>query len=269
MSAMGDDASKTSISPAASAPTSLSQQLFEEAQARRARAVELRAKANGPSAAADALDSGAEKMDDVALDIVAQGEIKREGVRHEKWLKEHEHYLAWHLENNRSIISMSQSAVRLIATANAGAAVALLAFLGNALAKDEHVVASQFAGPLLTFAMGVVVAALVAAASYLTQLLYGNEDPKWQTCARRLHGFTIIIWLGALLIFAGGCIETYYAVRSAVQKQGIAMPSNKSSLEINQEFKRNAPPPARPAAEPPVVERPIPKPPDAKPATKP
>jgi hypothetical protein len=268
MSATDGNADKA-ITPATGAPITLSQQLVEEALARRARAVELRTNANGPSAAADALDAAAEKMDDVALDIVAQGEIKREGVRQEKWLKEHEHYLAWHLENNRSIISMSQSAVRLIATANAGAAVALLAFLGNALAKDEHVVASQFAGPLLTFAMGVVAAASVAAVSYLTQLLYGDEKPQIQTWARRLHGLAIIMWLSALLIFAGGCVETYNAVRSAVQKQGVVMPSNKSSLEINQEFKRNAPPPVRPAAEPPVVERPIPKPPDAKPVAKP
>jgi hypothetical protein len=249
------------------ASTSLIQQLWEEARARRAVAANLRA--NGPSEQADALEAGADKLDDAALDIAKQGEIKREGVQHEKWLKDHEHYLDWHLENNRSIISMSQTAVRLIATANAGAAVALLAFLGNALAKSANIVASQFAGSLLTFAIGVVVAALVAASSYLTQLLYGDEKPKMQTWARRLHGFSIFLWLCALLVFAGGCIETYNAVRSAVQTQGAKMPLNKSSLQLNQEFKRNNPPPARPPADPPIVERPIPRAPDVKPVDKP
>jgi hypothetical protein len=250
------------------ASTFLVQQLWEEARARRALAASLRA--NGPSERANVLEAGAEKLDDAALDITKQGEIKREGVQYEKWLKDYSHYKDWHLDNNRSVISMSQSAVRLIATANAGAAVALLAFLGNALAKSANIVASQFAGSLLTFAMGVVAATLVAASSYFTQLLYGIEDDaKIQTWAKRLHGFTIFLWLCALLIFAGGCIETYNAVRSAVQKQGVEMPLDKSSPQINQEWKRNNPPPARPPAEPPVVERPIPRTPDVKPAEKP
>jgi hypothetical protein len=243
------------VSPAS---MSVIQQLWEEAKSRRAAAANLRA--NGPSTEADALEAGAQKLDDAGLDIVKQCEINRTAALNEKWLKDYSHYKDWHLENNRSIISMSQSAVRLIATANAGAAVALLAFLGNALAKSENIVASRFACSLLIFAIGVVAAALVAASSYLTQLLYGVEDnAKIQTWAKRLHGFTIVLWFGALLIFAGGCFETYNAVRSSVQNQGVEMQLNKSSTPINQDLKRNNPPPARASAAPPVVDQPIPK----------
>jgi hypothetical protein len=253
----------------ASEPTSLSQQLFELAQSLHAEARELRVANTGACGEADALDVRAAKLEEKLVDIAAQVEVKRESVKHDKWLKEHEHYLAWHLENSRSIISMSQSSARLVATVNAGAAVALLAFLGNALAKDEHLIANRFAGPLLTFAIGVVIAALVGALSYVTQYLYGIDDPKKQILAKRLHLVTIVMWVASLGTFAGGCVETYFSVLSSVQTQEVATPTSKGADLMNQDLKKNAPPPVRPAAEPPAVQRPVSRPPEPKPSGKP
>jgi hypothetical protein len=202
---------------------------------------------------ADALDERADKLEDSALQIATQSEIKRDGVRLDKWLKEHESYLAWQLENSRSIISLSQSEVRVIATANAGAAVALLAFLGNALAKDSHLVAEQFAPALLTFAAGVVVAVLAGGSSYLTQFYYGDEAKK--KLAVRLHILSAVLWFVTTGFFAGGCIETYIAVRSMPKKEETPLTS-KNSGQPSAEIKRNVPSPARPASDPPAVQVP-------------
>ena len=254
---------ESASAPVSAPPKPLSQQFFDVAQNHRARARELRvASAPGHSSLdADALDALADKLESKAIEIDAQSEIKRDSVRADKWLKEHENYLAWHLENSRSIISMSQSAVRVIATANAGAAVALIAFLGNALAKDSRLVAALFAPALLTFAAGVVVAVLVAGSSYLTQLYYGDEAKN--RLAVRLHVLSVILWFSTTGIFAAGCIETYFAVRSMPKKEEVLMPTKSESAD----FKRNAPPPARPAAEPPTTRVPAQPPAQPQPRT--
>jgi hypothetical protein len=226
----------------AEAAKSLSQQFFELAQSYRTQARELRARTPaGPHLEADTLDALASKFEDKTLEIATQSEIKRESVKFEKWLKEQEHYLAWHLENARSIISMSQSAVRVIATANAGAAVALLAFLGNALAKDAHLVAEHFAAPLLTFAIGVVIAVLVGGSSYVTQLFYGVEEK--QTLAIRLHWLSVVLWFATTGAFAAGCVETYFAVRSMTKNEGAHMAAKDTDRGTVETVKRNAPPP--------------------------
>jgi hypothetical protein len=232
------------------------QQLLDSAQVSRTEARELRAKAAGPSPEADGLDAYATKLEDKLLDIRAQIEIKRESVKLEKWLKEHEHSLAWKLENTRSLISMSQSAIRLVATANAGAAVAVLAFLGNALAKNEHMVASYFAGPLLTFASGVAVAAVVGALTYATQFFYGEETPEKQNLGLRLHWLTAALWFVSTGVFVGGCVETYFAVRSMPAYEGSAM-TNERLPKPGETFQRNDRPLARPPAEPPAAMVPI------------
>jgi hypothetical protein len=245
----------------------LSQQFFDLARSHRTQARELRARTPSLTLEAAALDVHAAKLEDKSLEIATQSEIKRESVKFEKWLKEQEHYLAWRLENSRSIISLSQSAIRVIATANAGAAVALLAFLGNALAKDAHVVAAHFAGPLLTFAIGLVVAVLVGGASYVTQLLYGAEDPKNLTRAKRLHWLAAVLWFAATGAFAVGCVETYFAVRSVAKDEGASMVAKDADRGSVQSEERNAPPPVRPASDPPAVKMPIPQPPAPKPAS--
>jgi hypothetical protein len=256
--------SESSSTPA-EVPKPLTQQFFDLVQSERAKARELRAAAPGlPSSDADALDAHADKLEDNILKIVTESEIKREGIRQDKWLKEHEGYLAWHLENNRSIISMSQTAVRVIATSNAGAAVALLAFLGNALAKDSHLVAALFAPALLIFAAGVVVAVLVAGSSYFTQLFYGDEAKL--KLAVRLHILSAVLWFATTGLFAAGCVETYIAVRSMPSKEESPVTTSIANGE-SAELKRNAPPPARPAAEPPAVRVPTPTPPATQPQT--
>jgi hypothetical protein len=244
--------SESTSTPGSASPGPLSQQFFDLAQVERARARELRASAPGvPNAEADALDAHAGKLEDSVLKIATESEIKREGVRQEKWLKDHESYSAWHLENNRSIISMSQAAVRLIATANAGAAVALLAFLSNALAKNSHLVAALFAPPLLMFAAGLVVAVLVAGSSYLTQLFYGEEAN--QKLALSFHIASAVLWFATTGLFAWGCVATSVAVKSMPIKEDVAMASEESA-----EIKRNAPPRQRLAEEPPAAQVPTP-----------
>jgi hypothetical protein len=268
MSTSKSTPSETSVAQVEGAK-SVSQQFLDLAQSHRAQARALRAGvlAGVPNLEADALDAQATKLEDKTLDIATQSAINRENAIFEKWLKEQEHYLAWHLENSRAIIFMSQSAVRVIATANAGAAVALLAFLGNALAKDAHVVAEHFSSPILTFAIGVVLAVLVAGASYLTQLFYGDDAPKKQKLAIRLHWLSAILWFATTGAFAVGCVETYFAVRSMTKNEEAPMADKNTGRGSVELLKENAPP-ARPASEPPAVKMPAPTPPAPKPGDK-
>jgi hypothetical protein len=192
----------------------------------------------------------AEEIEHIIHELAADDQRRREDAKVQKWLKDHEHYQAWQLENSRSLISLSQSAVRLIATANAGAAVALLAFLGNALSKNVDI-AARFSGALLWFASGVVLATLVTFLSYVTQLLYGQEETararRWAIPA---HVATAIIWCTALGAFAGGCYATYDSVRSTAVDVGRSE-MNTRVPPADSIVKRNAPPPSKPPLEPP------------------
>jgi ABC-type multidrug transport system fused ATPase/permease subunit len=195
----------------------------------------------------------AEEIEQIIRELAADDQRRQEDAKVQRWLKDHEHYLAWQLENSKSLISLSQSAVRLIAIVNAGAAVALLAFLGNALSKNVDI-AARFSGALLWFAWGVVLATLVTFLSYVTQLLYGQEET---TRARRwaipAHVATAILWLAALVTFAAGCYATYGSVRSTATEE------EKMTTRVppaDTDIKRNAPPPRKPPEEPPGASTP-------------
>ena len=60
--------------------------------------------------------------------------------------KRYKYQFGWHVENTHALIQLSQSALRAAALVNAGAAVAILAFLGNTWDSDIDV--SPFAKSL-------------------------------------------------------------------------------------------------------------------------
>jgi hypothetical protein len=175
-------------------PPSFSQQLLEYADSYRQQARDLRVQnilANpSNNSEADRLDALAAQMTTQAIALDAQNDAARTKANLDKWLGDHKALADWHNENTRSLISMSQTAIRLQVAINAGAAIALLAFLGNAINKNAGIVAGLFAGALAVFAAGVTVAALVSIASYATQFLYGQDSPAAQKWARVLHGIT-------------------------------------------------------------------------------
>lgn len=129
-------------------PQSFSEQLLGYADSYRQQARELRAQnilANPlPNSEADRLEALADKMTTQAIESDAANEAARVKANLDKWVGDHKAIADWHNENTRSLISMSQAAIRLQVTINAGAAVALLAFLGNAINKNAPAVAVLF-----------------------------------------------------------------------------------------------------------------------------
>jgi len=84
------------------------------------------------------------------------------------------------LEMLRATVMTGQSALKSSLLINGGAAVALLAFLGNAWAADvPRRVMLQAAYGLSLFVWGVLAAAAAAGATYLSQAGFGNELGKF------------------------------------------------------------------------------------------
>ncbi len=93
---------------------------------------------------------------------------------------------------------------------NGGAAVALLAFLGNLITRSgasTNVVA--FAGSMRTFVVGVFLAALAYATTYLSQLFYDGEKDWQRRTGFVLHVITILIGAASLAAFLWGAHAAY------------------------------------------------------------
>lgn len=116
-------------------------------------------------------------------------EVKLSNLR--DWEGQWRHYRDWQLDNQRQVIGLAQSALRGFAIINAGAIVALLAFLGNVWTKG--ITLEPFLVSMWAFALGVVLSALASALSYLTQLLYGSESEKTQKVAAGFHVVTVLV----------------------------------------------------------------------------
>jgi hypothetical protein len=99
----------------------------------------------------------------------------------------HESDLEWYkaqrqseLEMFKSVIEAGQTALKTSFLINGGAAVALLAFIGNVWTKtQEAVVAQALATSVSYFSGGVLLGALATATTYLAQRLYSiNKKQK-------------------------------------------------------------------------------------------
>jgi hypothetical protein len=116
------------------------------------------------------------------------------------------------LEMFRSVISAGQSALRAAMVINGAAATAILAFIGQLLAKGSGQLAlAPYALPLGTFVAGVGVGALAFGVNYVGQWLYAHNHDKTGHAANLLTiglatssyaAFAIAGWLLYLLFRA-------------------------------------------------------------------
>lgn len=119
----------------------------------------------------------------------------------------------------RSIFSYGDTAIRNALLINGGAAVAILAFIGNVVAKTTgstsppgsgHVIVAAFAAPLLGYVLAVFSAALASGAAYAAQFCYYHSGGT----PRAGHFFR---WLAILLMltsyagFVGANLLCYQA----------------------------------------------------------
>lgn len=224
------------------ASTSTPTNAFGWAQYLRTRATEARSAGN--TAFAQHLFALALQLEHGSWNNVLALEREAETAKIRDWEDQWKHSRAWQIENQKQVIGLGQSAIRWFAVINAGAVVALLAFLGNVWTKG--VVLEPFLGAMGTFAFGVVLATLAGAMSYLTQLQYGAESERSQTAAKVLHVLTIVVGLGSLVVF---CMGSYRSLE-AFRDQDVRPPATANAADRELE-RRNYPPPKRPPAEPP------------------
>lgn len=109
----------------------------------------------------------------------------------------------WHAEETyKSMIQLSQGALRFGALVNGGAAVALLAMVGD-LAGSEPALDIRTA--MLCFVAGVVLSGLAHACSYLTQLQLYQETAFGAPQRHTVYLYLAIAFvLGSLALFAFG-----------------------------------------------------------------
>jgi hypothetical protein len=109
----------------------------------------------------------------------------------------------------KSILSYAESALKTVILINGGACLALLAFLGNIIAKGINTkVVIEFSFPILLYVAGVLVGAIATGAAYLTQYSYIHFSRK---TAVMWHFISAIFVIVAYVAFAAGSYMCYIA----------------------------------------------------------
>jgi hypothetical protein len=132
----------------------------------------------------------------------------------------------WHIaETFKGLITLSTEVVKMLALVNGGAAVALLAYLGN-IVHNPGIHPPHLTHALMWFGKGLFATLLAVIFAYLTQLkLYNEERKKRQqilipevqrTPIRELHGWilavAILLAIFAAFAFLRGCLIASVAI---------------------------------------------------------
>lgn len=105
------------------------------------------------------------------------------------------------LETYKSLITLSIEGFKFSALTNGGAAVALLAYLGNVTGKCFH--APDMRISMAAFLIGLTSCGAAMVFSYLTQLRILEEGRQDQTSAIVRH--TWFLWAAMVCFFASLC----------------------------------------------------------------
>ena len=114
------------------------------------------------------------------------------------------------LEMFRSVIESGKTALKTCILVNGGAAIALLAFIGNIFSKSQvnNSVPQGLANALLDFSGGVWLGALSSGLTYLSQGGYHRNCPKM---ARVFNSIGISFVAIAYILFGVGVFAAYHA----------------------------------------------------------
>lgn len=104
------------------------------------------------------------------------------------------------LETYKSLITISLEGFKFSALANGGAAIALLAYLGNVAGKG--VPTPDMREPMFAFLFGLTACGLSMLFAYLTQLKLLNEIGRSERLTFK-HGW--LLW-SAIVLFAGSIV---------------------------------------------------------------
>lgn len=129
---------------------------------------------------------------------------------------QHESDLEWYkaqrqseVEMFKSVIQTGQTALKTSIIVPGGAAVALLAFIGNIWSETQSVVvAKALTLSVLLFSAGVLLGAVATGTTYLSQAAYAH---KWRRTGVGFHAFTIASVVAAYIVFGIGVWFAYKA----------------------------------------------------------
>ena len=122
----------------------------------------------------------------------------------------------WHIEEVfKSLVTLAVESLKMMALVNGGAAVAILAYLGNIASRNPPPLhAPKMLCPLLCYSGGVLASALAFIGAYATQLrLYNEERARHDGKPfRQYHqigvGICMLLLVFSAIAFGLGC---YYA----------------------------------------------------------
>lgn len=166
----------------------------------------------------DSLEIYASELEQIALrtpEGVASGEAANEAYKAELsnqalW-RQQTHEI--NLEMLRSTIATGQSALKSSLLINGGAAVAVLAFMGNIWSsKDATTALPAISEALLMYIGGVLVAAFAAGATYISQAGFGGEFGCYSALFGRFgQAVAILCVIAAYIYFGYGSWLAYLA----------------------------------------------------------
>ncbi len=121
------------------------------------------------------------------------------------------------LELFRSVVTYGSAAMKSALLINGGAAVALLAFIGNIWEKETapEAVKALTLG-IAMFSTGVLAAAVANAMSYFTQYCYSDPFPR---AAVVFHTLTVLFVVTSFVLFGYGAYESYSAFAKHLARQ--------------------------------------------------
>ncbi|GAF89691.1 unnamed protein product, partial [marine sediment metagenome] len=120
----------------------------------------------------------------------------------------------------RATVQSGQAALKSAFLINGGAAVGLLAFIGNVWTKTKANV-NGLGFPLLLYVFGVLFPAVASGLTYLSQYQYGKsvkDDDHFARCARKINWVGITFVILSYFLFA---IATFWAYRFFVAYQQV------------------------------------------------
>lgn len=112
----------------------------------------------------------------------------------------------------QATVQSGQAALKSAFLVNGGAAVALLAFIGNVLTKTQDNV-NGLGFPLLLYVVGVLFPTVASGLTYLSQYQYGKsvkDDDQFAKSARKINWVGIGFVTLSYVLFA---IATFFAYR--------------------------------------------------------
>lgn len=166
-----------------------------------------------------ALKAEEENIDD--KDLAHQNEFHRTRYAAECALHQ-EGYRAQcksNLEMFKSTILSGQNALKTGLLLNGGAAIAVLAFIGN-IANNHKYMLPDLAGALVWFALGALIMGIAAFLTYAVQRIYQKSEnfkDIWQQRGDILNWVIVVLGIIAIVFFYVGARYAYSGITSKKQ----------------------------------------------------